>query len=46
MAIIKPHDIVEIKKGVSIDTLFFPNGHFSDGNDKKRFLKLSIQFKP
>lgn len=24
MAIIKPHDIVEIKKGVSIDTLFFP----------------------
>ena len=24
MAIIKPHDIVELKKGVSIDTLFFP----------------------
>ncbi len=24
MAIVKPHDIVEIEKGVSIDTLFFP----------------------
>lgn len=45
MAIIKPHDIVEIKKGVSIDTLFFPEWALQRWQRQKAFPQIidSIQ---